>query len=67
MYLIPIVIKICAFVISTGVPRGRSGEIYSKQISRLRFAALEMTHTSTLTIYNWYYIFFISFLIFALR
>ncbi len=32
----------------------RSGEIYSKQISRLRFAALEMTHTSALIIYNWY-------------
>jgi len=33
----------------------QSGEIYSKQISRLRFAALEMTRKSASTIYNRYY------------
>ncbi len=32
----------------------RSGEIYSKQISQLRFATLEMTHKSALIIYDWY-------------
>ena len=38
-----------------GYEVARSGEIYFKQISRLRFAALEMTQTSTFIMYNWYY------------
>jgi hypothetical protein len=61
--VIPIVIDICAFVISTvrlqSSPKWRHevavAKSIQKQISRLRFAALEMTRTSALIIHNWYY------------
>ena len=48
--LIPIMIKICAFVISTGGPQSgpKWRNLLKKQISRLRFAALEMTRKAHL-------------------
>ena len=55
-YIIPIEIMIFALVISTGGPQsGPKWRNLFKKISRLRFAALEMTRTSALIIHNWYY------------
>ena len=54
-YIIPIVIFICAFAISTGGPQsGQKWRNRLKKISRLRFAALEMTRISAFIIHNWY-------------
>jgi hypothetical protein len=54
--IIPIVFNTCANVISTeglqSSPKWRN--LLKKQISRLRFAALEMTRKSALFIHNWY-------------
>jgi hypothetical protein len=51
--IIPIVLHICAFVISTGGPQsGPKWRNLLKRISRLRFATLEMTHTSAFIICN---------------
>ena len=48
--MIPIVIKFCAFVISTEGPQSgpKWRNLLNKQISRLRFAALEMTQKAHL-------------------
>ena len=48
--LIPIMIKMCAFVISTEGPQSgpKWRNLLNKQISRLRFAALEMTRKAHL-------------------
>ena len=46
---------ICALVISTVGPQsGPKWRNLLKKISRLRFAALEMTRISALIIHNWY-------------
>src|SRR4030066_35762 len=55
-YIIPIVIMLCALVISTEGPQsGPKWRNLFKKISRLRFATLEMTPISALIMHNWYY------------